>query len=104
LIANAASGQVLEINIWDPEPGKSTLTFQYGAEAKAIMEKLGTGVEINVDQFGKVHYVTNFESWEAWGAFQAKLAASKEWDAFYAPYLANPTAELVQTYMGTMVP
>lgn len=103
-LATAEPGNVYQVSIWRSFPGQGAKTVETATGAKPIHEKLGAAVEINVDQLGRLHYVQSFASWEAWGAYQAKVAASEEWQNYINPFLANPSAELVKTYMGTVVP
>ena len=95
----AALADVTVVNIWDPIPGRAQETLQRGAEARAIHTELGAQVTIGVDQMGNMHYVSTFADWGAWAEFQAKMAASEEWQEWWGQRLANPSAELIKFYM-----
>ncbi|MGI9292779.1 MAG: hypothetical protein ACR2PS_02260, partial [Pseudomonadales bacterium] len=102
--APGAVGKVYQVRIWESMPGRSQQTLKTAMGAKSIHEKLGASVGVNVDQFGRLHYVTSFDSWEALGKFQSAAQASKEWKDYSSQFSANPSAELVKFYMASQVP
>ena len=98
-ISAFAQADVLDVNIWKSMPGKAPLTFQYGAEARAIHQDLGADVIIGADTDGRMHYALTFENWAAWAKFNAKVEASEAWGAFIAKINQNPSAELEDHYL-----
>ena len=91
-----APGKVYQVFIWDAHPGRTADTIERAMGAKAIHEKGGAGVGINVDPFGRVHYVMSFDSWSDWGKFQD--APNDEFQAYMAQISGDPSAELVRIY------
>jgi hypothetical protein len=98
-LSSLTTAQVLEVNIWKSLPGQNQLTIQYGQEAAAINNKLGTNASIAVDLKGRLHFVMTFENWAAWAKHNGKMQASKEWGAFLEKFSKNPSAELEDNYL-----
>ncbi len=98
-ISAFAQADVLDVNIWKSMPGKAPLTFQYGAEARAIHQDLGADVIIGADTDGRMHYVLTFENWAEWAKFGAKAQASEEVAAFFTNANQNPSAQLEDNYL-----
>jgi len=94
--APGAIKNVYQVFIWQSKPGRAAETVQNAMGAKAIHDKSGASVGINVDPFGRVHYVISFDSWTDWGKFQD--GPSDEFQAYMAKINENPSAELVQIY------
>jgi hypothetical protein len=94
-------GDVYQVFIWEAMPGRSGDMFKAAAMAKALHEKDGASVDIHVDQMGRLHYVTNFESWEAWAKFQD--AEHAEFDELMAELQKDPRATLVEVYTASML-
>ena len=69
-VAAGEVGDVLQVFIWESQPGRTAETIEAAMGAKAIHEKAGASVSITVDQLGRMHYVMQFDSWEEWGKFQ----------------------------------
>jgi hypothetical protein len=84
-----------------PNPGRIGDVLAKMAEAKAIHEKLGATVSVNVDELGWAHYVLNFESWEAQGKFEDSLDGNEAWQAFQAGLAEDPSARLKKVYRVT---
>jgi hypothetical protein len=83
---------------WDVLPGNTAAFVAISQAALPIHERLGASIGINIDELGDVHYEMTFDSWEAWGRFQAKSATDQEWTAFLARYNANPIATLTKVW------
>lgn len=98
-ISSFAMGDILEVNIWKPLPGKNSLMFQYGQEIRAIHEALGANVQIGADFEGRMHYVLTFENWAEWAKFVAKADASEAVAAFFAKASQNPSAQVEDNYL-----
>ena len=95
-------GTVYQVFIWDPPGSQAGPLVQAGMEAKAIHEKSGVTVGINVDQMGRMHYVMNFKDWSHWAKVQD--TPNEEFDAFMQKMAANPPGELVEVYTANRLP
>ena len=84
-----------------PNPGRIGDVIAKMAEAKAIHEKLGAVVSVNIDELGWAHYVLNFESWEAQGKFEDSRDGNEAWEAFQAGLAEDPSARLKNVYRVT---
>ncbi len=84
-----------------PNPGRIGDVIAKMAEAKAIHEKLGAVVSVNIDELGWAHYVLSFKSWEAQGKFEDSLDGNEAWEAFQAGLAEDPTARLKNVYRVT---
>ncbi len=93
-------GDVYQVFIWEAELGRGPDMFQAGVQAKALHEKGGAAVTIHLDQMNHMHYVMNFESWDAWAKFQD--ADHPEFEAFMQKQQQNPTARLIKVYTASM--
>ncbi len=102
--AGGAIKSVYHVSIWEPLPGQGAATLKTAMGAKPIHEKLGATIGINVDEYGRLHYVASFDSWAAWGKFQADEAASKEWNDYIAGFIAKPSATLKKVYLADQIP
>ncbi len=89
-------GSVYQVFIWEPELGRGADLFQGGMEAKAIHEKDGAAVAIHADQMQNMHYVMNFDSWEAWAKFQD--SPHPEFQAFMRERSKEPAGRLIEVY------
>lgn len=96
--SGGTGGKVIMVFQYEPDPGRGGDVVAKMAEAKAIHDKLGAEVSVNVDEEGWAHYVMNFASWEAQGKFADSLAGNEEWQAFQASLAAEPLAELKNVY------
>jgi hypothetical protein len=92
-------GSVYQVFIWKPELGRGTELFKAGMKAKAIHEKDGAAVTIHTDQMQNMHYVMNFDSWEAWGKFQD--SPHPEFQAFMQEQSKNPAGRLIEVYTAS---
>ena len=99
LISTTAMADVLEVNIWKPITGKGPLTAQYGAEARAIQEKLGGNVTLAFDTMGRMHFGMGFANWTEWAKHSRKVEASEEWSKFWDKANRTPSAELEAHYL-----
>jgi hypothetical protein len=93
-------GDVYQVFIWEAELGRGSDMFQAGVQAKALHEKDGAAVTIHFDQMNHMHYVMNFESWDAWAKFQD--ADHPEFEAFMQKQQQNPTARLIKVYTASI--
>jgi hypothetical protein len=98
MVSGYATADVGDVRLWDPAPGRAAELYQAATTAKAIHEKLGASVTIATDQDGNMHYANVFDNWESWGKFQAALAVSADWQAFFTSFGMNPPGELVATF------
>jgi hypothetical protein len=89
---------------WDVLPGRTQDFLESAQQAAAIQSKLGASVGMHIDDLGDVHYEVTFDSWAAWGRYDAALAASEEWNAFFSDAMENPTGTLVKVYRVDAVP
>ena len=96
---SGGDGDVYQVFIWEAVPGRGPDMFQAGVEAKALHEKDGAAVTIHFDQMNLMHYVMNFESWDAWAKFQD--ADHPEFEAWMQKQQQNPTARLVKVYTAS---
>ena len=104
-MSSFAVAEVLVVNIFKSMPGKNQLTLQYGQEAKAIQNELGSKITLGVDMEGRMHVARGFKNWAAWATFGKKLQASEEWAAFLEKINKDPSAVLEDNYMmNTPVP
>jgi hypothetical protein len=93
------AGAVYQVFIWEPVMGRVGDVYQSAMEAKAIHEKAGARVAINIDQLQNVHYVMSYDSWDAW----AKLQDTPDpvFQAFMDKQRENPNAKLVKVYTAS---
>jgi hypothetical protein len=99
LLPALATAGVTHVTLWDPLPGKSSTMMATAAKGAAISKKLGLDVGLAVDSHGRLHYITSFTDWAAWGAFQAKAAGDAEMQQFVAAYTNSPSATQVESFM-----
>ena len=92
-------GSVYQVFIWQPELGRGADLFQAGMKAKAIHEKDGAAVTIHADQMQNMHYVMNFDSWEAWAKFQD--SPHPEFQAFMQERSEDPAGRLLKVYTAS---
>ena len=85
--------------IWEPELGRGADLFQAAMQAKAIHEKDGAAVTIHADQMQNMHYVMNFDSWEAWATFQD--SQHPEFQAFMQERSRDPGGRLIKVYTAS---
>lgn len=100
MIATGNSGEVYEVYIWEPVPGRASDLYDAGLRAKAIHDKSGTAsAGVGIDRLGRMHYVLNYPSWEAY----AKLhdTPNAEYDAFYEQEMKNPAGKLIKVYTAS---
>jgi hypothetical protein len=102
-LGNSVDLKAIHVFRYRPDPGRLGDVIAKMAEAKAIHEKLGASVSVNVDEVGWAHYVLNFASWEAQGKFQDALAGNEAWQAFQASLAEEPIAQLKNVYRVTTV-
>jgi hypothetical protein len=100
-VAPLAVGGVYEVGIWTPNPGRTADTVARAMEIKALHEKAGAKVGVNVDQMGRVHYVLTFENWAAWGKFQD--TPNPDVEATMARFGRDSSAALTQTYLASQL-
>jgi hypothetical protein len=89
-------GNVYQVFIWEAELGRGGDMFQAGQEAKAIHEKAGASITIHADQMQNMHYVMNFDSWDAWAKFQD--TTHPEFQAFMQKQQQSPNSRLIKVY------
>ncbi|MEQ9005135.1 MAG: hypothetical protein RIE74_16360 [Pseudomonadales bacterium] len=89
-------GQVYQVNIWTSNPGRNADTMARAMEARALHEKAGVKVAINVDQLGRLHYVASFESWADWAKFQD--TPNPDFEAMMTRFSKDPSATLTKVY------
>ena len=92
-------GAVYQVFIFEPVLGRGSDTFQTAMQAKAIHEKAGARVSINVDQLQKLHYVMSYDSWDDWAKMQDM--PNPEFQAFMKKQGDDPKAKLVKVYTAT---
>jgi len=93
--SSSLMAQVASVNVFEPLPGKASLTTEYFREAKAIQESLGATVAITSDMKGIYRYAVLSQNWQAYGEFVQRLVVNEAWMAFQNRIAANPSA--VQT-------
>jgi hypothetical protein len=94
--APGKDGPVYQVFIWAPELGRGADLFEAGMKAKAIHEKDGSSVTIHSDQMQNMHYVMNFDSWEAWAKFQD--SPHPEFQQFMQERSKDPAGRLIKVY------
>jgi hypothetical protein len=92
-------GPVYQVFIWTPELGRGADLFEAGMKAKAIHEKDGAAVTIHSDQMQNMHYVMNFENWEAWAKFQD--SPHPEFQKFMQERAKDPAGRLINVYTAS---
>ena len=97
--APGKNGAVYQVYIWQPELGRGADLFQAGMKAKAIHEKEGVAVTIHTDQIQNMHYVMNYDSWEAWAKFQD--SPHPEFQAFMQELSKNPSGRMIKVYTAS---
>lgn len=99
--SGGTGGKVIMVFQYEPNPGRTGDVIAKMAEAKAIQEKLGAAVSVNIDEEGWAHYVLNFANWEAQGKFADALADNEAWQAFQQSLAADPSGVLKNVYRVT---
>jgi hypothetical protein len=99
VVAAGTGGTVFEVFIWQPLPGKTGAMFEDGMGAKPIHEKAGASVTILRDRLNRMHYLVQFDSWEAHAKFSD--TPNPEFAEYMQKVSADPSAELVKTYRGS---
>jgi len=97
----SGDGDVYQVFIWEPMPGRSADLYRAAAQAKALHEKDGAAVTIHSDQMGHLHYSMNFKTWEDWAKFQD--AEHAEFDAFMAEVQKDPSGALIEVYTASIL-
>jgi hypothetical protein len=64
-----------------------------------IHEKAGASVNIMVDQSQNMHYVMNFDDWEAWAKVQD--TPNPEFQAFMQEQSKDPSAAVMKVYIAS---
>ncbi|MEJ2088226.1 MAG: hypothetical protein P8Y69_07095 [Gammaproteobacteria bacterium] len=95
-------GSVYQVFIWDPPGTQVDRLVEAAMEAKAIHEKSGITVGINIDQMQRMHYVMNYRDWAHWAKVQD--TPNEEFQAFMQRQAADPAGELVEVYTANRVP
>ena len=90
------AGAYYRVFIWEPKPGQTGAVVQSSMQAEKMHEKAGADVAILVDQLGRVHYVTSFDSWDAMAKFFD--TPNPEFQAFMQEQNKNPNARMVKVY------
>jgi uncharacterized protein (DUF1330 family) len=93
-------GPVYQVFVWHAELGRGTDLIQSAMKAKAIHQKDGAAVTIHIDQMQDMHYVMNFDSWEAWAKFQD--SPHPEFQAFMQQQSKDSTGSLIEVYTASM--
>ena len=104
LVGSLVHAAALTVTIWNPMPGKSMEMMQSAQAAKAIHEKLGASVTLGLENTGRLHYAANFENWQAWAKWVAKLQTSEEWAAWQAQTSKAPAAIQEENYLLRVIP
>ena len=95
----AAIAQVTHVTLWEPLPGKSADMVAIANKAVQLHQKLGAQSGAALDTMGRLHFFMPFEDWAAWGAYQSKMAESKEMQDFIRSYTVNPAAHQIESFM-----
>jgi hypothetical protein len=95
-------GGFYQVFIWDPRDLGIGALVEAGMEAKAIHEKSGVRVSINIDQMQRMHYVMNFDDMGHWAKVQD--TPNPEFQQFMASQSADPRGDLVEVYTANRVP
>ena len=93
------AGAVYQVFIWEPLMGRGGDIYQSAMQAKAIHEKAGARVAINIDQLRRLHYVMSYDSWDAWARMQD--TPNPEFQAFMQKQGEDPNAKLVKVYTAS---
>jgi len=99
--ANGGGG-VYQVFIWDPRDGGVGRLVEVAQQAKAIHEKSGIRVSINVDQMQRMHYVMDYDNLDHWAKMQD--TPNEEFSAFMEKQSANPTGDLIEVYTANRLP
>lgn len=94
--SDGGAGNVYQVFIWEPVLGRGDSLVSSAIQAKAIHEKSGAKVSINVDQLGNMHYVMSFDSWDSWAKFSD--TPNSDFQAFMQKQSQNPNAKLIKVY------
>lgn len=92
-------GAVYQVFIFEPVMGRGNDLFQSAMQAKAIHEKAGASVSINIDQLRKLHYVMSYDSWDDWAKMQD--TPNPDFQAFMKKQGEDPKGKLVKVYTAT---
>lgn len=92
-------GAVYRVFIFEPVMGRGRDLFQSAMQAKAIHEKAGARVSINIDQLQKLHYVMSYESWDDWAKMQD--TPNPEFQAFMKKQGEDPKGQLIKVYTAS---
>ena len=92
-------GAVYQVFIFEPVMGRGNDLFQSAMQAKAIHEKAGASVSINIDQLRKLHYVMSYDSWDDWGKMQD--TPNPDFQAFMKKQGEDPKGKLVKVSTAT---
>ena len=99
-LAPGKAGPVYQVFVWRAELGRGTDLVQAGMKASGIHQKDGAAVTIHLDQMQNMHYVMNFDTWEAWAKFQD--SPHPEFQAFMQERSKDPTGSLINVYTASM--
>ena len=95
-------GNAYQVFIWQPRDGRVNDVIESATEAKAIHEKAGARVAINVDQMNRVHYVMNYDDLSHWAKNQD--TPNQEFAEFWERQMQDPNADLVEVYTASRMP
>ena len=98
--APGKNGPVYQVYIWQPELGRAADLLQAGMKAKAIHDKEGVTVAIHTDQMQNMHYVMNYESWEAWAKYQD--SPHPEFQKFMEEFSNNTPGKMIEVYTASV--
>ncbi len=91
-VANGGGG-VYQVFIWYPRDGGGGRFVGVAQQAKAIHEKSGIRVSINVAQMQRMHCVMDYDNLGHWA--KMRDTPNEELSAFMEKQSANPTADCV---------
>lgn len=95
-------GGFYQVFIWEPRDAGIGPLVEAGMEAKAIHEKSGARVGINIDQMQRMHYVMNYDDIGHWAKMQD--TPNPEFQQFMDRQSENPSGDLVEVYTANRMP
>lgn len=99
LVSTISHAAMMSVNVYQPLPGKASLTASYMQEAQAILRDMGFQASYSSDLAGVYRFNLYFEDWESYGKMSLQLASSAAWAAFIAKTSASPSAAQIDNLL-----
>lgn len=92
LASTISHAAMMSVNVYQPLPGKASLTASYMQEAQTILRSMGIQASYSNDLAGVYRFNMYFEDWESYGEMTQQLGSNTAWAAFNVKRSISPSA------------